>query len=206
MSDVLILPSARWHRRRLVEERTASRIRGRHKSAVLVSSTEVLFLSEDFPELDDVTVYNGWFSAFGRPLTLLSAFANAATRNSWSGLDVDIDAARTTAHLANDAGRTDLALSVVTSAQTLYRSGERVSTLTSYTSTDGAWYSTLSRTNVLSSGTVRVPRDVTLQVGEGRMADDLRSLRPIRTVRLDVMTEGQLALHMPVPTSVQSQS
>lgn len=108
--------------------------------------------------------------------------------------------------MTNDAGRTDLALSVATPAQTLYRSGERVSTLTSYTSIDGAWHSTLSRTNVLSSGTVRVPRDVTIHVGEGRMADDLRSLRPIRTVQLDVMTEGQLALHMPVPTSVQRQN
>ncbi|MFF2518475.1 acetoacetate decarboxylase family protein [Streptomyces sp. NPDC058086] len=123
-----------------------------------------------------------------------------------TGLDVDIDAGRTTARVANDAGRTDLALSVATPAQNPYRSGERVSTLTSYTSIGGAWHSTLSHTNVLSSGTVRVPRNVTLRVGEGRMADDLRSLRPIRTVQLDVMTEGQLALHMPVPTSVQSQN
>lgn len=36
------------------------------------------------------------------------------------------------------------------------------------------------------------------------MAEDLRSLDPIRTIRLDVMTEGQLALHMPVPTSIRS--
>lgn len=34
------------------------------------------------------------------------------------------------------------------------------------------------------------------------MAADLRSLAPFRTIRLDIMTEGQLALHMPVPTSV----
>jgi hypothetical protein len=57
---------------------------------------------------------------------------------------------------------------------------------------------------VLSAGTALLPRDVRLQVGEGRMADDLRSLKPIRQIQLDVMTEGQAALHMPVPTSVQS--
>ncbi|MEU5055372.1 MULTISPECIES: acetoacetate decarboxylase family protein [unclassified Streptomyces] len=120
-----------------------------------------------------------------------------------TGLDVAIDANRTTARVANDTGGTDLSLSVATPAQTVYPSGERVSALTSYTSIDGAWHSTLSQTNVLSAGTALVPRDVQLQVGEGRMADDLRSLRPIRKVQLDVVTEGQLALHMPVPTSVQ---
>jgi hypothetical protein len=38
------------------------------------------------------------------------------------------------------------------------------------------------------------------------MADDLRSLKPINAVQLDVTTEGQLALHMPVPTSVRARN
>jgi hypothetical protein len=121
-----------------------------------------------------------------------------------TGLDVDIDAHRTSARVANDSGGTDLSLSAPTPAQTAYPSGKRVSSLTSYTSISGAWHSTLSQTNVLSAGTVLVPRDVALQVGEGRMSDDLRSLKPIRTIQFDAMTEGQLALHMPVPTSVHS--
>ncbi|NEA49132.1 acetoacetate decarboxylase family protein [Streptomyces sp. SID10815] len=118
-------------------------------------------------------------------------------------LDVDIDAHRTTARVANDTGGTDLSLSAPTPAQSVYPSGERVSALTSYTRVDGAWHSTLSQTNVLSAGTALVPRAAELHVGQGRMADDLRSLRPIRQVQLDVVTEGQLALHMPVPTSVK---
>ncbi|MEU4089467.1 acetoacetate decarboxylase family protein [Streptomyces aureus] len=121
-------------------------------------------------------------------------------------LDVAIDPRRTEARVANDAGGTDLSLRVATPEQTAYRSGERVASLTSYTSIDSAWHSTLSQTNVLSAGTTRRPRDLRLQVGEGRMADDLRSLRPIRTLQLDVMTQGQLALHMPVPTSVPSRN
>lgn len=121
-----------------------------------------------------------------------------------TGLDVDIDAHRTSARVANDAGGTDLALSAPTPAQTIHPSGKRVSSLTSYTSIGDAWHSTLSQTNVLASGTALVPRDVGLEVGEGRMADDLRSLKPIRTIQFDVVTEGQLALHMPVPTSVRS--
>lgn len=121
-----------------------------------------------------------------------------------TGLDVDIDPARTTARVANDHGGTDLSLLAATPAQTAYPSGTRVSTLTSYTSIGDAWHSTLSQTNVLSAGTELVPRKLALQVGEGRMADDLRSLNPIRTIQFDVVTEGQLALHMPVPTSVRS--
>ncbi|MGW5106569.1 acetoacetate decarboxylase family protein [Nocardia sp. NPDC004123] len=117
-------------------------------------------------------------------------------------IDVDIDATRTTARVADDSGNTDLSLSVATPTQTEYRSGERVSTLTSYTSIAGAWHSTLSQTNVLSAGSVSLPRNVDLTLGRGRLSEDLRSLAPIKTVRLDVITEGQLALHMPVPTSV----
>ncbi|WP_137228291.1 acetoacetate decarboxylase family protein [Streptomyces sp. BPSDS2] len=119
-----------------------------------------------------------------------------------TGLDVDISHHRTTARVANDAGGVDLALSAATPKQTAYPSGQRVSSLTSYTSINGAWHSTLSQTNVLNAGTTRGRSGIGLQIGEGRMADDLRSLRPKRTVRFDVMTEGQLALHMPVPTSV----
>ena len=55
---------------------------------------------------------------------------------------------------------------------------------------------------MLSAGTVRLPRYIDLQIGKGRLADDLRSLKPVKTIQLDVTTEGQLALHMPVPTSV----
>ncbi|MER7938128.1 MULTISPECIES: acetoacetate decarboxylase family protein [unclassified Streptomyces] len=120
-----------------------------------------------------------------------------------TALDVGIDARRTTAHVANDHGGTDLALSAPTPGQTAYPSGSRVSALTSYTSIGDAWHSTLSQTNILSSGTELVPRKLALRVGEGRMADDLRSLRPVRTIQFDVVTEGQLALHMPVPTSVR---
>lgn len=117
-------------------------------------------------------------------------------------LDVEIDADRATARIANDAGGNDLSLSVRTPKQTRRPSGAAVSTLTSYTQINGAWHSTTSQTNVLSGGTARLPRHIDLQLGTGRMSDDLRSLRPIRTVQLDVVTEGQLALHMPVPTSM----
>ncbi|WP_455361423.1 acetoacetate decarboxylase family protein [Streptomyces sp. SYSU K21746] len=123
-----------------------------------------------------------------------------------TALDADINAQRTTARVANDTGEVDLALTASTPKQTAYPSGERVGSLTSYTSINGAWHSTLSQTNVLNAGMTRSTRDISLEIGEGRMADDLRSLKPIRTIRFDAMTEGQLALHMPVPTSVPSRN
>ncbi|SEB62958.1 acetoacetate decarboxylase family protein [Streptomyces sp. TLI_105] len=123
-----------------------------------------------------------------------------------TGLDVDIDDHRTTARVANDAGGVDLSLLANTPAQRAYPSGERVSSLTSYTTINGAWHSTLNQTNVLNAGTTRSTSGITLQLGEGRMSDDLRSLKPKRTIQFDVMTEGQAALHMPVPTSVQSRN
>ncbi|MFE3170325.1 acetoacetate decarboxylase family protein [Amycolatopsis sp. NPDC059090] len=120
-------------------------------------------------------------------------------------LDVDIDADRTAARVANDDGGTDLTLSAPTPAQTRHPSGERVSTLTSYTTINGAWHSTFSQTNALSSGSASFPRTVDLRLGQGRMSDDLRSLKPTRPVRFDVLAEGQLALHLPVPYSVPQQ-
>ena len=104
--------------------------------------------------------------------------------------------------LANDTGGTDVALSVPTPKQTAYRSGERVSPLKSYTSIDGRWHSTFSQTNTLAPATMRFPHGVDVEIGEGRMADGLRSRTPIRATALDVLTDGQLALHIPVPTSV----
>ncbi|SEC85476.1 acetoacetate decarboxylase family protein [Rhodococcus koreensis] len=119
-------------------------------------------------------------------------------------LDVNIDDRRTTARIANADGGVDLAFSAPTPTQKRTRSGEKVSTLTSYTKVDDAWYSTLNQTNVLASGTSMFPRGVDLTVGTGRMADDLRALKPIRTIAFDVSTEAQAALHMPVPFSVRS--
>lgn len=115
---------------------------------------------------------------------------------------VDIDAHRTSARVTNDDGGTDLSFSAPTPRQRRYPSGRRVSSLTSYTLIDEAWHSTLTQTNMLATGSALLPRKVDLSLGDGRLSDDLRSLKPITTIRLDVATECQIALHMPAPTSV----
>ncbi|MGW2264579.1 saccharopine dehydrogenase family protein [Streptomyces koyangensis] len=95
MRDGLTLPSPRRQGHRLVDERTASRVRrftvrGRSRSAFLVSGTEVLFLPEEFPSLDAITVYNGWFPALSRPLSLYSSLVNAVTRLPAGGRIADV--------------------------------------------------------------------------------------------------------------------
>ena len=117
-------------------------------------------------------------------------------------IDVEIDDQRARGQVANDQGGLDLALDAATPRQRRLESGASVSTLLSYTELRGAWHETLSQTNNLALGSRTLPRGFTLDLGAGRMSDDVRSLRPIRALRLDVVTECQNALHIPVPVSV----
>lgn len=117
-------------------------------------------------------------------------------------IDVEIDDHRTVARVANDNGGTDIAIDVATPKQKQFPSGNQVSTLTSYTELGGGWNATLSQTNTLSAGSRLLPRDVSLELGSGRLTDDVRSLKPIKALRFDVSTECQNALHIPVPVSV----
>lgn len=116
-------------------------------------------------------------------------------------IDVDINERRTTGRVANDSGGTDIALSVATPRQKRVASGTSVSTLTSYTELNGGWHQTFSQTNNLVFGSALLPKDVGLELGSGRLSGDIRSLRPKRPLRLDVFTECQNALHIPVPVS-----
>lgn len=118
-------------------------------------------------------------------------------------LDVEIGDRRVDARVANDAGALDVGFSSATPAQKTHRTGDRVSSLTSYTKGDTGWQATLNQTHVLAGGSAVLPRGYQLELGEGRMSDDIRALKPMRALRLDVLTEAQAALHMPVPTSVR---
>ena len=90
LRDGLFLPAVRFKGGRLVEVRTAADIhvfpvsgtRRGHKTGLLVPGTEVLFLPDAFPQLDTVSVYNGWFGPFSRALSLMSAVSSAAARSA----------------------------------------------------------------------------------------------------------------------------
>ena len=116
-------------------------------------------------------------------------------------IDVEIDDRKTIARVANGDGGTDIALEVTTPKQKRVPSGTSVSTLTSYTRLGGGWNATLSQTNTLAAGSTLLPRHLPLELGSGRLSDDVRSLKPIKPLRLDVVSECQNALHLPVPVS-----
>ena len=53
-------------------------------------------------------------------------------------------------------------------------------------------------------GPARLPQEIPNTAWDyGTDLAYLRSLKPVRTLQLDVVTEGQAALHLPVPTSVR---
>jgi len=85
MADGLTLPTAVWRDGRLTDVRTASSartfsVRGRRRTGFLVSGTEVLALPRLRPALTSVEVYNGWFPALSRAVTVTSAVANRLAR------------------------------------------------------------------------------------------------------------------------------
>ncbi|SIR69901.1 acetoacetate decarboxylase family protein [Williamsia sterculiae] len=112
-------------------------------------------------------------------------------------IDVEIDDQTTYGRITNDSGGTDLELKAPTPKQTKHRTGTALSSLTSYTHFNGGWHATFNQTNALASGSRLFPRDIDLTLGEGRISDDIRSLKPVRKLAFDVITSGQLALHMP---------
>ena len=81
MMEGLTLPSLVWSDGHIVERRTGSTTRTftiHHKPrpSILASGTEVLFLPGDFPQLDNVTVYNGWAPDAARFMPVVSAVVN----------------------------------------------------------------------------------------------------------------------------------
>lgn len=117
-------------------------------------------------------------------------------------IDVNIDDRTTEVSVKNEDGGTDIELLAKTPKQKRYRSRSKVVSQTAYTKIDDQWHSTFNQSNILASGTDVMPRNLNLTVGDGRLADDIRSLDVIRPVQFQVATESQLALHMPAPISV----
>jgi hypothetical protein len=66
---------------------------------------------------------------------------------------------------------------------------------------DGEWHQTTVQSNTLAFATQTLPRNVELSRGEGPMSQLLGGLGATLLVRMDVVKDAQLALHMPRPSS-----
>ncbi|QIS01177.1 acetoacetate decarboxylase [Nocardia brasiliensis] len=120
-------------------------------------------------------------------------------------VDLDIDR-RVTARIGNDDGGTDLAIDLPLPPIEDYPSGTNMTTWTSLTQLDGVWGENRNQTNILSAGSVALPREIELTLGSGRMSDDLRSVHAQQIISASVIREGQLTLYMPLPTSLPTLS
>lgn len=96
MLESLTFPTLTWEKGRIQEQRTGSQtekfsIHGEQRAAILVSGTEVLFLPREFPQLQSVTVFNGWSPGAERVVPLFTK-ALGALRSTKFGRE-KIDAA-----------------------------------------------------------------------------------------------------------------
>jgi len=119
-AEGLMLPVLEWSNRRLVGRRAASRTRvfhagGRRKSAVLASGTEVLYLPDDYPQLDSVAVYQGWFPEASRIMPALSLLLSTLARTKAGARVVGAILSRT----AGPPGGPDAAERALTGARTV---------------------------------------------------------------------------------------
>lgn len=100
MAEGLILPAPVWQHGQVVDAITAAKVRefpvrATREKAFSVSGTEVLFLPAQLPQIDSVTVYNGWFPQLSRAIQVVSAVANAGAKLPYGRSLVEAVAART---------------------------------------------------------------------------------------------------------------
>ncbi len=104
-------------------------------------------------------------------------------------------------NLTNAAGGTDLSLSSPIPPQQDLAPQSRIGTSVMVNRIDGRWHRTTVHTNKLRLGQKLLPRDISLGFGTGAVSQLLKALGVGRLLRMDVMTDGQLVLNLPIPAN-----
>ena len=134
MSEGITVPVPVWENRRLLDKRAAASVQafdvdGRRRSAFLATGTEVLFLPPQFPQLDSVSVYNGWFPELSRAISMASAVFQTTVKTRTGRRLVEY----VNAHSSGAAGGPDAAERALSGAHTVAvardRSGAALSTI-----------------------------------------------------------------------------
>ncbi|MDU9405174.1 acetoacetate decarboxylase [Pseudomonas sp. zfem004] len=113
-------------------------------------------------------------------------------------IEVDIGA-RVQARIAATDGRPDLSLQAPLPALSTVASQSRMGTTTMVHQVDGQWQQTQVLTNPLSYAQRLLPRGVKLVRHGGPLSQLLDGLGASTLVRLDVIKEAQVVLHLPAP-------
>ena len=113
-------------------------------------------------------------------------------------IDVNIGA-DVKASISNLSGEPDLTLSAPLPALRNAESQSHMGTTTMVHQVDGTWHQTSVQTNTLSFAQRLFPRDVDLTRMGGPLSQLLEGLGASTILRLDVVEDAQVVLHLPMP-------
>ncbi|MEV0032408.1 acetoacetate decarboxylase family protein [Nocardia sp. NPDC050793] len=117
--------------------------------------------------------------------------------------DIDVNiAGEVYARVAGPGGRTDIEVGAKLPAVRDLSSESRVSTTKLVHTLDGTWHETITQANPLATGARILPSNVRLHLGTGPLSDLLTDLGVSRALRLEVIPEAQLVLHLPRPLAL----
>lgn len=108
------------------------------------------------------------------------------------------------AHVLNDYGDTDIAISAPILMQHRKRSEMEIISNYLINKVGGIWQQSQVDTNVLSTGKKYFPRKIDVTLGSGRMSDLLRQFEIGKPLRLDVTEEAQSVLYLPQKIKIAS--
>ncbi|MEQ1311988.1 acetoacetate decarboxylase [Acinetobacter sp. XH1639] len=106
---------------------------------------------------------------------------------------------RVTANIYDTSGNLDVSLSAPTPKLETPANESNIETRKLLNQVDGKWYSSLIQTNNQQFGQQFFPLGVKITRNTGPVSKLLNELGAEKVVRLDVIKQGQIALHMPKP-------
>ncbi|ENX15504.1 hypothetical protein F895_02050 [Acinetobacter sp. CIP 64.2] len=112
-------------------------------------------------------------------------------------INVDINPIEVNANLMDTEGKIDLSLSAATPPLQQVQSETRTSEATMLHLVDHKWHQTHVQSNILSFAQTLLPRKVNLVRHGGPLSQLLDELGASKILRLDVIHDAQVALHLP---------
>ncbi|KFI24437.1 acetoacetate decarboxylase [Haematobacter missouriensis] len=116
-------------------------------------------------------------------------------------IDLNLDGA-ISASIQSPDGSTDLSVRAPLPRLRKVPSQAQIGTNISVGLLDGAWHQTLVQSNPTEFAEVSMPKDVTILRGGGTMSRLLDGLGAGRIMRMDVVRDTQMVLHLPRPISI----
>ncbi|PKF33505.1 acetoacetate decarboxylase [Acinetobacter proteolyticus] len=112
-------------------------------------------------------------------------------------INVDISSIDVNASLTDTSGKIDLSITASTPNLKHVKSESRISQATMLHLVDGKWHQTQVQSNLLSFGQKLLPRKIKLARHGGPLSQLLDELGASKILRLDVVQDAQVILHLP---------